>query len=170
MQRLLIDFAQRRPQDRLLAASPASLSGIALGLLLIVGALMRWQQLPAPAMPITPPPVQHAAPVAKPTAAEIAAINRAVLQLNLPWPELFNALEAATPASVALLELTPDAAGLRLTGKAETSDSSAMLAYLARLQRQPFFNQVLLLRHERQTEPGPRPIRFVFEARWGEAD
>lgn len=168
MQALQIDFAARTPIGMLLAASPATLAGMVLGLLLTLGALLSWQQLPAPPRPVPPIPARQTPPTATLTAAQAAAVNRALLQLNLPWHDLLDALERASPASVALLALSPDAASRRLTGEAETRDSKAMLDYLARLQQQPFFRQVLLVRHERQEASGPRPLRFVFEARWGD--
>jgi hypothetical protein len=41
--------------------------------------------------------------------AQADAVNAAVMQLNLPWRALHDAVAAATPASIALLALEPDA-------------------------------------------------------------
>lgn len=165
---LPIDFANSSPTRAVFRTSPASVAGIATGVLLIVTAMVAWQKLPAPAKPAPLPIVRKPAPTTSVTAAQAEAINRAVMQLNLPWRDLFNALEAATPASIALIELSPDARSRRLSGKAEAADANAMLDYLARLQQQPFFTQVLLTRHEQQSDPTPRPLRFSFDVRWQE--
>ncbi len=167
MRALMIEFAPRTPLTALHSASPMVLAGIVLGTALTLGALIGWQQLPA--LPVPAPPTSMHQPTPAPTlsAAQAEVINRAVLQLNLPWRDLFDALEATPTTSVALLELSPDAGNRRLTGKAEADNSDAMLDYLARLQQQPFFGHVLLVRHERQPEQHERPLSFVFEAHWG---
>src|SRR5690606_29033155 len=56
--------------------------------------------------------------------AQVAAVNAAILQLNLPWRDLHDAVATATPASVALLALEPDAKRrvLRITAEARGSD------------------------------------------------
>ena len=57
-----------------------------------------------------PPRHGGAARASAPSApAQAAAVNGAILQLNLPWRDLQDALAAATPASIALLALEPDA-------------------------------------------------------------
>ena len=40
---------------------------------------------------------------------QIVAINGAIAQLNLPWTELFAALESAQSSAIALVTLEPDA-------------------------------------------------------------
>ena len=44
-----------------------------------------------------------------------------------------------------------------------------MLGYVATLSAQPFFTSVLLSKHETNTQDPNRPLRFQFEARWGQA-
>ena len=101
--------------------------------------------------------------------AQAAAVNGAVSQLNLPWHDLLDAIEAATPQSIALLALEPDARRQTVKGLAEARDSDAMLGYVATLSAQPFFTSVLLSKHETNTQDPNRPLRFQFEARWGQA-
>ena len=96
-------------------------------------------------------------------------INAKVAQLNLPWKELFQALEAATPNNVALLELTPDARKHIVTGVAEAAASDDMLGYMSRLGGQPFFSSVMLSRHETNLTDSNKPLRFHFTAQWGRA-
>jgi hypothetical protein len=107
--------------------------------------------------------------VAQVPEAQAAAVNAAVLQLNVPWRGLHDAVQAATPASVALLALEPDAkkSSVRLTAEARSSDD--MFAYVARLQQVAWFDAVLLTRHEINEQDPNRPIRFQIDARWKDA-
>jgi len=110
--------------------------------------------------------VQLAARAPVVSEAQAAAINAAILQLNLPWGDLHDAVKAATPASVALLALEPDAKRrvLRMTAEARSSDD--MLAYVERVADQEWFEGVVLTRHEINEQDPNRPIRFQFEAQW----
>lgn len=98
--------------------------------------------------------------------AQAGAVNAAVLQLNLPWRGLHDAIQAATPAGIALLALEPDAkkSSVRITAEAKSSDD--MIAYVARLQDVDWFSAVLLARHEINEQDPNRPIRFQVDAQW----
>jgi len=110
------------------------------------------------------PVAQRAAP---PSEQQATAVNAAVMQLNLPWRALHDALREATPASVALLALEPDARKrvLRITAEARNSDD--MIAYVEQLQKQRWFGAVTLVRHEIGEQDPNRPIRFQVDAGWG---
>ncbi len=97
---------------------------------------------------------------------QAAAVNAAVMQLNLPWRALQDAIGAATPASIAMLALEPDARKrtMRITAEAKTSD--AMIAYVEKLKEQELFAGVALTRHEINEQDPARPIRFQIEAQW----
>ncbi|MEX5747331.1 PilN domain-containing protein [Massilia sp. X63] len=99
--------------------------------------------------------------------AQAQAVNDAVMQLNLPWRDLVEAVSAATPSNVALLALEPDARrrSLRITAEARNSDD--MLAYVARMQEQGWFASVALVRHEIAEQEPNRPLRFQLSAQWG---
>lgn len=99
-------------------------------------------------------------------AAEIIAVNTAIEQLNLPWRDVLDAIERATPADIALLSLEPDAGKHRVKGTAEARDSAGMIAYLESLQQQEFFTDVELARHETNETDTHKPLRFQFEAHW----
>ena len=100
--------------------------------------------------------------------AQAAAVNAAILQLNLPWRDLQEALASATPPAIALLALEPDARKRVLKITAETTSSDAMVAYIAQLKRQELFGtRVQLLRHEINALDPNKPLRFQLEARWG---
>ncbi|WP_020653518.1 PilN domain-containing protein [Massilia niastensis] len=99
--------------------------------------------------------------------AQANAVNDIVMQLNLPWRDLAEAVRDATPASVALLALEPDAKRrtLRISAEARTSDD--MFAYVARMQAQDWFSSVVLTRHEVVEQDPNRPLRFQVSAQWG---
>lgn len=100
------------------------------------------------------------------TEPKARAVNLAIGKLNLPWHDLLDALEAATPSSIALLALEPDAKLRLLRASAEAKDSKEMANYLKNLRIAGFFESVLLTRHEINEQDPNRPIRFQFEARW----
>jgi Tfp pilus assembly protein PilN len=99
-------------------------------------------------------------------AAEAAAVNAAIVRLNLPWPEVFDAVERATPDSVALLSLEPDARQDVIRVVAETGSTAEMLRYVERLKQQPFLAEVFLVRHEIDSQNSNLPLRFQVEAHW----
>ena len=99
-------------------------------------------------------------------ASQAAAVNRAVLQLNLPWRDVFDALEAASRPELAMLALEFNAGAYLIRGVAETRRIEDMLAYIDRLKQQQLVRSAVLTRHEtNEREPG-RPIRFHFEMQW----
>ena len=113
--------------------------------------------------------VPLAAPVvARPpiTAVQAAAVNAAVLQLNLPWRALQEAVASATPAGVALLALEPDPRKRMLRISAEARNSDDMIDYVARLKREELFSDVALTHHEISDQDPNRPIRFELDAAW----
>jgi Tfp pilus assembly protein PilN len=107
-------------------------------------------------------------PVAPPTIskARAAAVNGAVMQLNLPWRALNQAVGTATPPSVALLALEPDASKRTLKLTAETRNNTDMLAYVEQLKSEPFFADVALLQHDYDERDPARPLRFQLNITW----
>ncbi|MGA8146363.1 MAG: hypothetical protein WB870_02150 [Gallionellaceae bacterium] len=101
--------------------------------------------------------------------AQASAVNSAIQQLNLPWSSLLTAIERATPSTVALLELEPDAKRHLVKGVAEANTASLMFAYITRLKQQHILGNVILTKHEANDQDVNRPLRFEFEAVWLEA-
>lgn len=180
MKRVRIDFAPPSLR-RTLFHTPRTAVALALAALLLCGAALAgaWNYVeqqrahearlaslaarnaaPAPTSPValTQPQVSD---------AQAAAVNAAIMQLNLPWRDLHDALRAATPASVALLALEPDAKKgvLRITAEARASND--MIAYVENMQAQEWFSAVTLTRHEIVEQDPHRPIRFQINAHWG---
>jgi Tfp pilus assembly protein PilN len=96
------------------------------------------------------------------------AINGIVQQLNIPWDRLLGAFDLATPSTIAVLELVPDAKKHSVKGVAEAATAEAMLAYIERLKQQPALGNVVLTKHEVNAEDANKPLRFEFEANWPE--
>ncbi len=99
-------------------------------------------------------------------AAQATAVNSAIMQLNLPWRDLHEAIEQGTPADVALLSLDPDPATRSLRIVAETRSSEAMLAYVEKLKQQPLFVSAVLVKHEVNEQDPNRALRFQVDAQW----
>ncbi len=105
-------------------------------------------------------------PVTPISEQQAAAVNNAVMQLNLPWRALHDTIGAATPANIALLALEPDARRRTIKISAETKTSDAMIAYIEALKEQELFTGVVLTRHEINELDPNKPIRFQLEAEW----
>jgi Tfp pilus assembly protein PilN len=123
-------------------------------------ALLRAQSQVRPAM-AAPTGVRPPVPE-----AQAAAVNTAVLQLNLPWRALRDAVQASTPANIALLALEPDAKRSSVRITAETKSSDDMIAYVEQLQKLEWFSSVTLARHEINEQDPNRPLRFQLDAQW----
>lgn len=173
-----IDFAPRSLRRTLFHAHPAALALGALGLVLCLSAAFgasalverqreRTQQerrLQERVAALSARPVQ----VAKADISEAQAtfVNGAILQLNLPWRALQDAVASATPRTVALVSLEPDARKQILKITAETRSSDDMVDYVAALKQQETFSSVILTRHDVQDADPNRPLRFQLEAAW----
>jgi len=90
-----------------------------------------------------------------------------ILELNLPWKELFAAVESYSKDDVAVLSIEPDSqkGSVRINAEAKSLDS--MLAYLAYLQKTPLFREVELINHQVQEQDPQQPVRFLLQASWG---
>lgn len=179
MKHTRIDFAPRSLRRTLFRAPPRLILLAPLVLALCVPALVMGQRYfeqqqelrdlqAALAARSAPPPVAvvTSAPTVALAPARVSAVNAAVLQLNLPWRDLAAALGEATPASIALLALEPDAKRRTVRISAEARDSDAMLAYVTRLQAEDWFSSVTLLRHEVMEQDPNRPLRFQVSVQW----
>jgi Tfp pilus assembly protein PilN len=97
---------------------------------------------------------------------QATAVNAAIRQLDLPWRDLFDAIEAGTPAEIGLLSLEPDSCRAVIRIEAEADSSDAMLNYVETLKRQPFLTSVFLMKHAVDEKAGNHPLRFEIEAAW----
>lgn len=178
MKALPIDFAAPSLARTLYRTRPRDwvVLGIGLALALTCAALgwRLWQQQERDAVQLNAALARAAVPVAVPVAVapprisdtQAAAVNAAVMQLNLPWRALHDAIGAATPPAIAMLALEPDSRrrSIRITAEAKSSD--AMIGYVEALKEQEMFAAVTLTRHEINEQDPNRPIRFQIEAEW----
>ncbi len=178
MKAVHVDFAAASFRRALYRTGPAAWALGALGLLLCLAAvILGWRlaaQKNADAQELAATlkranvPVVVAVATQQPriSAQQAGAVNAAVMQLNLPWRALHDAISAGTPPNIALLALEPDAKRrvIKLTAEARNSDD--MIAYVEQLKRQELFAGVSLARHEIGDQDPNRPIRFQLEAEW----
>ncbi|HXA46702.1 MAG TPA: PilN domain-containing protein [Burkholderiaceae bacterium] len=99
---------------------------------------------------------------------QAAAVNTAIAQLNIPWRDVFNAIEAATPKTIALVSLQPDAKRGLVTVVAEAKSSDDMIAYIEQLKKQSFLTGVWLSKHEINEQDPNKPLRFQLDVQWRE--
>ncbi|BCG02465.1 hypothetical protein PPGU19_070330 (plasmid) [Paraburkholderia sp. PGU19] len=97
---------------------------------------------------------------------QAAAVNLAVARLNLPWDNLLDAIEAATPTQIALMSITPEPGRALIRIEAECTGSKDMLDYLGSLGRQPMLGRVTLTRHELVKDGMDSVLRFQVEVQW----
>jgi Tfp pilus assembly protein PilN len=178
MKPLRIDFAAPSLARTVFHAGPAAWALALLALALCLGAAALGAQLLASgrAYQVQMAAVRSRASAANPvlpvarqpliSEARAAAVNAAVLQLNLPWRSLHDAIAAATPNRIALLALEPDPHQRSMKITAEARNSDEMIAYIEQLKQQPLFAAVALLRHEINELDPNRPIRFQLDAQW----
>lgn len=178
MKRQHIDLAPVSLRRQLHRLHPAARALAVAGLLLCVLAGVRAQKLLArldaldaqtahlaarAAQSARLPATVASEPIAAPQAT---AVNAAVARLNLPWGEILDALEAATPKQVALLSIAPEPSRATLRIEAEGSRSEDMIDYLKALEQQPLFGRVYLVKHEIARDGTDGVVRFEVEAQW----
>jgi hypothetical protein len=99
---------------------------------------------------------------------QIKKANTVLAQMNVPWGELFEAIESADEGGVALLQVQPDARSRTVLMGGSARDLPAVLAYMTRLERTERLKDVVLMSHEiKLKEPGT-PVAFQLLARWVE--
>ena len=97
---------------------------------------------------------------------EDARANAIRRQLNLPWDELFNAIEASKGDSVALLSIAPDAQLRQLKLAGEAKSFADMLEYVKRLNGISMFENAYLLDHGLARQGSSAIVRFTIVATW----
>jgi Tfp pilus assembly protein PilN len=177
MSQARIDFAPPGLARTVFHTSPqAWLLGVCALVLWLAAALIGWRlveqqraddaELAARLRARAPVAVTPVAPAPVVSPARAAAVNRVVLQLNLPWRALHDAIAGATPKHIALLALEPDARKHSIKLTAEAQSGEQMIAYIEQLKQQPLFDDVLLRRHEINEQDKNRPLRFQLDAHW----
>lgn len=100
-------------------------------------------------------------------AEELARARTVARQLTLPWSDVFDAVETAATAKVALIALQPDPERKTVRITAETRNLNDALAFVRRLQATHRLSGVYLASHQVQTQDAQQPVRFVVMAGFG---
>jgi hypothetical protein len=99
---------------------------------------------------------------------QVKKANGVLQQMNIPWGELFSAIESAENGSVALLAVQPDPRGRNVLVGGEARDLPAVLGYLGRLEHTGRLRDVVLMSHEIKTNEPGQPVAFTLIAAWKE--
>ena len=177
MKQIYVDFAPRSVKRSVLLTQPLAWLFAGIGLLLCASAaisafsMMKQHALSADAQRIQARQaegIKHQSIQSTWTISDLQtnAVNSAIAQLNLPWRDLLDAIETATPANIALLSIEPDSKKQTIKGMAEAKTSQEMISYIERLKKQEFFGAVVLTKHEINEQDANKPYRFQFEAQW----
>ncbi|SFU62305.1 hypothetical protein SAMN05216350_103195 [Polaromonas sp. YR568] len=100
--------------------------------------------------------------------SEIKRANEVILQLDLPWGPLFEAVEGSSHETVALLAIQPDAQKRMVSLAAEAKDMPSAVAYVKRLGREPILSDTHIINHQVQEQDPDKPLRFSVQAVWRE--
>lgn len=116
----------------------------------------------------------HREPIADPStstaarqvASAMKEANEVLLQLALPWDDLFTAVETSDDDKIALLSIDPDAQKrlVKISGEARSLD--CMLNYVRLLQESGLLTEVNLNNHQINQQDPEKPIRFSLVAAW----
>lgn len=99
---------------------------------------------------------------------QIKRANDVLAQMNIPWGDLFAAVESAQDPTVSLLAVSPDIRTRTVQIAGQGRDLPAVLAYMERLQATKLQDVVLATHEAKVREPG-QPVEFTVLARWMEA-
>jgi hypothetical protein len=99
-------------------------------------------------------------------ALEVKHAREILLQLGMPWNELFTSVEGVEAPDVALLHIESDVDKQNVKISAEARNLGAMLDYLHDLEGRSIFSDVYLQSHQIQQQDPQRPVRFVVTATW----
>jgi hypothetical protein len=100
--------------------------------------------------------------------SEIRRANEVIVQLDLPWGALFEAVEGSSHESVALLGIQPDAQKRTVSLAAEARDMPSAVAYVKRLGREATLSETHIVNHQVQDQDPDKPLRFSVQAVWRE--
>jgi len=99
---------------------------------------------------------------------QLRKANEVLGQINVPWGELFSAIEAAQEKEVALLSVQPDARTRSVAISGQAGDMTDVLAYMIRLERGGRLREVVLTGHEIKVNDPGQATEFTLDARWVE--
>ena len=98
--------------------------------------------------------------------AEIRRANAVLEGLNLPWPQLLDAIESTRSENVALLSIQPDVRQRTVRLTAEAKSLGDALDYARRLGSHPRLKAVHFVNHEIVQQDPQKPVRVQLLAEW----
>ena len=99
---------------------------------------------------------------------QVKKANAILQSMNVPWGELFSAIESAENSNVALLAVQPDPRSRSVLLGGEARSLPAVFAYMERLERTGRLRDVVLMGHELKTKEPGQPVAFALSAAWQE--
>lgn len=112
------------------------------------------------------PQASHDSGAGKSLQEELGYARTVLLQLDVPWVELFEAVEASVNTEVALLGIEPEPKQETVQIIGEAKDYPAVTDYIRRLEESAPLSGVYLQTHQIRTEDSERPVYFVLGATW----
>lgn len=84
----------------------------------------------------------------------------AVLKLNMPWSDIFNAIEGHDMEEVAIVSMEPDASAGTVSMVVEARSLKTLLAYARALSQDPAIDSARLSHHETSMQDPNLPVRL----------
>lgn len=115
-----------------------------------------------------PMPMEKEPKAAEPvmSIAQTQLLTSVVAQLNVPWSELFTALETMKNPDVALISIMPNHQKQQLELIGEARNIPALLSYLVALEDLTMLDHVTLQKHTVNESHPYQPVEFAIVARW----
>jgi hypothetical protein len=99
---------------------------------------------------------------------QIKKANAVLRLMNVPWGELFAAIESAENGTVALLAVQPDPRSRSVLIGGQARSLTAVFAYMERLEHTGHLRDVVLVSHELKSKEPAQPVTFALSAGWQE--
>ena len=99
---------------------------------------------------------------------QIRKANAVLQVMNVPWGELFAAIESAEDSTVALLAVQPDPRSRSVLIGGEARSLPAVFAYMGRLEHTSRLRDVVMVNHELKSKEPGQPVGFTLSAGWRE--
>ena len=100
---------------------------------------------------------------------EVSFARATLRKIATPWSALFRELGASAVAGVSVVSVQPDPDSRALQLSAQADTIASMLNYVGRLESNPFFGSVALVRHELKSDEPGTPVSFLLLATWNGA-
>ena len=97
---------------------------------------------------------------------EIKNANTVLHRLNVPWDEMFKAIEASSGSHITLLSLAPDPDNRQVLISGEADNYGSIMKYITALEGHDIFGYVYLRNHDVKKDDPERAVRFTLLANW----